>query len=184
MSTWTEDWLPAGIRLVSDSKHELLQMVPQSLVDVFRIGSTSPGASFQPCGESHLLSQSGRILSCYALTDTMHASHCWLLQGPLTSLLACMQAKNLCVYAGALLFDARSLYDQKSPKADELLRGILDSLPEAVATCTDAAGAELDPVRQAALLRVCALNGTLAVCCNSAHVCTRSSVCLPLDYTA
>ena len=50
--------------------------------------------------------------------------------------------------------DARSMFDQQNAKADEMLRGIVDVLPEAVGTCVDAAAAELDVSRQAALLRV------------------------------
>jgi len=53
-----------------------------------------------------------------------------------------------------MLFDARTMYDQENPKADEVLRGIVESLPEAVGSCVDAAAAELDPVRQSALLKV------------------------------
>ena len=50
--------------------------------------------------------------------------------------------------------DARSMFDQQNAKADEMLRSIVDVLPEAVGTCVDAAAAELDVSRQAALLRV------------------------------
>lgn len=35
-----------GVRLLSAEKHELLSRVPDSLVDVFKIGSTAPGAVF------------------------------------------------------------------------------------------------------------------------------------------
>jgi len=35
-----------------------------------------------------------------------------------------------------------------------LLRSVAEALPEAVATCLDAAGADLSPLRQAALLKV------------------------------
>lgn len=38
-----------GVRLVSAEKHELLSRVPDSLVDVFKIGSTAPGASPSGC---------------------------------------------------------------------------------------------------------------------------------------
>ena len=33
-----------GVRLISAEKHELLSRVPDSLVDIFKIGSTAPGA--------------------------------------------------------------------------------------------------------------------------------------------
>ena len=33
----------AGVRIVSSTQHELLRQVPNSLVDVFKIGSTTPG---------------------------------------------------------------------------------------------------------------------------------------------
>ena len=58
--------------------------------------------------------------------------------------------------AGALLFDARQLFDQQNAHADEALRSIVGKLPEAVGSCVEAAGADLDPVRQAALLKVVA----------------------------
>lgn len=35
-----------GVRLISAEKHELLSRVPDSLVDVFKIGSTAPGTLF------------------------------------------------------------------------------------------------------------------------------------------
>ncbi|KAL3162570.1 hypothetical protein ABBQ38_008623 [Trebouxia sp. C0009 RCD-2024] len=85
-----------GVRLVSAEKHELLSRVPDSLVDVFKIGSTAPGA---------------------------------------------------------LLFDARQLFEQQNARADEALRSIVGQLPQAVATCVDAAGAEMDSIRQAALMK-------------------------------
>jgi hypothetical protein len=58
------------------------------------------------------------------------------------------------VEAGALLYDARDMFDKQNAKADEVLRSIVNSLPEAVATCAAAAAAELDPLRQTALLKV------------------------------
>ena len=36
-----------GVRLISAEKHEFLSRVPDSLVDVFKIGSTAPGDSQQ-----------------------------------------------------------------------------------------------------------------------------------------
>lgn len=56
--------------------------------------------------------------------------------------------------AGALLFDARQLFEQQNAKADEALRSIVGQLPAAVTSCVDAAGADLDATRQAALMKV------------------------------
>ena len=56
--------------------------------------------------------------------------------------------------AGALLFDARCLFDQEEARADEVLRSIATDLPEAVGTCAAAAAADHSPARQAALLKV------------------------------
>ena len=56
--------------------------------------------------------------------------------------------------AGASLLDARTMFDQGNPRADEVLRSIAQTLPEAVHTCVNAAAAELDRSRQSALLRV------------------------------
>lgn len=56
--------------------------------------------------------------------------------------------------SGALLFDARQLFEQQNARADEALRSIVGQLPQAVATCVDAAGAEMDSIRQAALMKV------------------------------
>ena len=56
--------------------------------------------------------------------------------------------------AGAVLYDARALFDAQNPQADGLLRSVVADLPAAVAACATAAAAELDPVRQAALLKV------------------------------
>ena len=56
--------------------------------------------------------------------------------------------------SGALLFDARQLFEQQNARADEALRSIVEQLPQAVATCVDAAGADMDPLRQAALMKV------------------------------
>lgn len=52
------------------------------------------------------------------------------------------------------MFDARQLFEQQNARADEALRSIVGQLPEAVSSCVDAAGSELDPVRQAALMKV------------------------------
>ncbi|KAH7835433.1 hypothetical protein Vadar_026116 [Vaccinium darrowii] len=53
----------------------------------------------------------------------------------------------------ALLFDALDHFDRRSAKADENLRLIRSSLPEAVEACIDAAGHEFDVSRQRTLLR-------------------------------
>ncbi|XP_065851815.1 protein VACUOLELESS1 [Euphorbia lathyris] len=53
----------------------------------------------------------------------------------------------------SLLFDALDHFDRRSAKADENLRLIRTSLPEAVEACVDAAGHEFDVSRQRALLR-------------------------------
>jgi len=78
-----------------------------------------------------------------------------------THLQLCLQYH--CSPAGALLFDARQLFEQQNARADEALRSIVGQLAEAVTTCVDAAAAELDPVRQAALMKVRAPGLTLAV---------------------
>mmetsp|Transcript_15272 Transcript_15272/g.46155 ORF Transcript_15272/g.46155 Transcript_15272/m.46155 type:complete len:862 (+) Transcript_15272:225-2810(+) len=54
---------------------------------------------------------------------------------------------------GAVLYDARELFDEHSPRADGLLRSIAAELPAAVAACVSAAVADLDPLRQAQLLK-------------------------------
>lgn len=53
----------------------------------------------------------------------------------------------------ALLYDALDHFDKQSPKADENLRLVRSSLPEAVEACIDAAGHEFDVARQRTLLR-------------------------------
>ncbi|KAJ0669793.1 putative transcription factor WD40-like family [Helianthus annuus] len=53
----------------------------------------------------------------------------------------------------ALLYDALDHFDRRSAKADENLRLIRSSLPEAVEACVDAAGHEFDPSLQQTLLR-------------------------------
>ncbi|CAA6661340.1 unnamed protein product [Spirodela intermedia] len=53
----------------------------------------------------------------------------------------------------ALLYDALEHFDRRSAKADENLRLIRSSLPEAVEACIDAAGHEYDTSRQRTLLR-------------------------------
>ncbi|KAF5731337.1 Vacuoleless1 (VCL1) isoform 2 [Tripterygium wilfordii] len=53
----------------------------------------------------------------------------------------------------ALLYDALDHFDRRSAKADENLRLIRNSLPEAVEACVDAAGHEFDISRQRTLLR-------------------------------
>lgn len=53
----------------------------------------------------------------------------------------------------ALLYDALDHFDKQSPKADENLRLVRSSLPEAIEACIDAAGHEFDVTRQRTLLR-------------------------------
>lgn len=85
-----------GVRILSNTSMEFLQLVPNSTVSIFKIGSTSPSA---------------------------------------------------------LLYDALDHFDRRSAKADENLRLIRSSLPEAVEACVDAAGHEFDVSRQRTLLR-------------------------------
>ena len=37
-----------GVRILTSQRHELLRRVPDALVDIFRIGSTSPGCTPAP----------------------------------------------------------------------------------------------------------------------------------------
>ncbi|KAI9106064.1 Vps16, N-terminal region-domain-containing protein [Phlyctochytrium arcticum] len=85
-----------GLRIISNEKCEFLQRVPTSMEEVFKIGSTAPGA---------------------------------------------------------ILFDAFDHFEKKSPRADENIRSIRSELTEAVDSCLDAAGHEIHPTRQRALLR-------------------------------
>jgi len=61
--------------------------------------------------------------------------------------------------AAAMLFDARDHYDNRSPRADDLIRDIKDNpdmpdaLPRAISECVEAAGHEWDTPQQQALLR-------------------------------
>ena len=82
------------------------------------------------------------LLSCYASHDSFADAQ--RRPGAITR----------CCRAGALLYDARGLFDQQNAKADEGLRSIVHSLPEAVATCVDAAQAELEEPLQIALMKV------------------------------
>lgn len=42
-----------GVRVVAGQRHDLLRRVPDCLTDVFRIGSTAPGAhAWRPTGTS------------------------------------------------------------------------------------------------------------------------------------
>lgn len=57
---------------------------------------------------------------------------------------------------GTQLLDARELLDSGAPRADKALRLLADRLPAAVSQCIEAAGADLSPARQKALLRAAA----------------------------
>ncbi|KAL9245057.1 hypothetical protein vseg_018753 [Gypsophila vaccaria] len=64
----------------------------------------------------------------------------------------------------ALLYDALDHFDKRSAKADENLRMIKSSLPEAIEACIDAAGYEFDAARQRTLLRAASYGQ--AFCCD------------------
>ncbi|KNA23358.1 hypothetical protein SOVF_025500 [Spinacia oleracea] len=64
----------------------------------------------------------------------------------------------------ALLYDALDHFDRRSAKADENLRMIRSSLPEAIEACIDATGYEFDVSRQRTLLRAASYGQ--AFCCN------------------
>lgn len=60
-----------GVRLISSEKHELLSRVPDSLVDVFKIGSTAPGAfqaAAQYCCSIMMSAAQGSLLCCCRTT--------------------------------------------------------------------------------------------------------------------
>lgn len=63
----------------------------------------------------------------------------------------------------ALLYDALDHYDRRSAKADENLRLIRGSLPDAVKACVDAAGHEFDISQQRTLLRAASYGQAFAV---------------------
>ncbi|KAL6553851.1 vacuolar protein sorting-associated protein 16 [Orobanche minor] len=62
----------------------------------------------------------------------------------------------------ALLYDALEHFDKQSAKADENLRLIRSSLPEAVEACIDAAGYEFDISQQRTLLRAASYGQTFS----------------------
>ena len=82
----------------------------------------------------------------------MHVIQCHVMQ-PMSDRCQ-LDGLHHALLPGAVLYDARQLFDGHNAKADVLLRSVAGALPEAVATCLDAAGAELSPLRQAALLKV------------------------------
>lgn len=86
----------------------------------------------------------------------MPTSSWTLASGPSTSGLDNCNAWAVCVVAGALLYDARRLFDAQDARATGELLEILKAgdLPAAVTTCLRAAAAELDPNKQAALMKV------------------------------
>ena len=53
-----------GVRLISAEQHELLSRVPDSQVDIFRIGSTAPGMLGLPC----------KLLSCVKKVHMTHSA--------------------------------------------------------------------------------------------------------------
>ncbi|GAX81388.1 hypothetical protein CEUSTIGMA_g8819.t1 [Chlamydomonas eustigma] len=68
----------------------------------------------------------------------------------------------------AMLWEGRDLYEQRSARADRVLRGMsAEELQSAVAACIEAAGLDLNPSRQKALLRAA---------CFGAAFCPRSGV--------
>jgi hypothetical protein len=58
-------------------------------------------------------------------------------------------------HPASVLYDALDHFDQKSPKADEAIRSIRPDLANAVDTCIEAAGRELDTYWQKRLLALC-----------------------------
>jgi hypothetical protein len=58
-------------------------------------------------------------------------------------------------HPASVLYDALEHFDAKSPKADEAIRSIRPDLANAVDTCIEAAGREVDTYWQKRLLKVC-----------------------------
>ena len=75
----------------------------------------------------------------------------------------CPSAPTLSVFQpgssspAAILYDAMEQFDRKSPKADEAVRSIKTDLADAVDTCVEAAGMEMDATWQKKLLKVSAI---------------------------
>jgi len=62
-------------------------------------------------------------------------------------------------HPASVLYDALEHFDAKSPKADEAVRSIRPDLANAVDTCIEAAGREIDTYWQKRLLKVCSCYG-------------------------
>ncbi|KAL2623066.1 hypothetical protein R1flu_003271 [Riccia fluitans] len=88
-----------GVRILSNTYMEFLELLSEATVSIFKIGSTTPAA---------------------------------------------------------MLYDALDHFDKRSSKADENIRLIMSSLPEAVKACIDAAGHEFDISQQRTLMRAAA----------------------------
>jgi len=83
---------------------------------------------------------------------------------------------------GALLHDARKLYDERDARAAAELLDVLKSgdLPSAAAACLGAAAAEMDPVKQEALIRA-GCYGRAFVALNPSEVVASSDMKVPLN---
>lgn len=63
------------VRIISLSSHELIQRVPQVVVDIFRINSTSPGSYLLEASKQfqvrlhHLLCEEGEIIWTFSITE-------------------------------------------------------------------------------------------------------------------
>ena len=51
-----------GVRLISAQQHELMSRVPDSLVDIFQIGSTAPGQLYYTLTISSVLKYTRQLL--------------------------------------------------------------------------------------------------------------------------
>ncbi|KAL9319611.1 hypothetical protein ACSQ67_011450 [Phaseolus vulgaris] len=127
-----------GVRILSNTSMEFLQRVPDSTVSIFTIGSTSPAALLYDALD-HFDRRSAKVerLSirwmrwrCKIRDRLVRLMNLMLLLG---------LKEGMDVGAGEV--------------ADENLRLIKSSLPEAVEACVDAAGHEFDASRQQTLLR-------------------------------
>lgn len=117
-----------GARILSNLNMEFLQRVPSSTESIFKIGSTEPAALLYDALD-HFDRRSAKVgnlcnnRTCYVINDYYN---CQILG----------RKSNVNLF-----------------QADENLRLIRSSLPEAVEACVDAAGHEFDPLLQQTLLR-------------------------------
>lgn len=156
-----------GVRILSNTYMEFLERLSDATVSIFKIGSTTPAAMLYDALD-HFDKRSSKVNKTF-ISLILHAVlRIWYRVYVIASTFGVIYICSMSLFQiSEGTFLSHKHLTLCVSQADENIRLIISSLPEAVKACIDAAGHEFDISQQRTLMRAAAYGRAF---CRSLHV--------------